>query len=237
MNTSNDTPRHAESGSPGVRQQIVDTALALAAKSSWEAVRLRDVADAAELQMADIHRHFREKEDVAEAFFDGADRAMIAAADEAGFRDLPSRERIERLIMAWLNALQPHRRTVRQMIANKLEPGHLHVQIPALLRISRTVQWVREASGRDATFLRRAVEETLLTSIYVSTFVYWMQDDSEGSERTRRLLVRSLARAESLERLVVFPARRSAPRQETGLPVEARETLPIRRTRPGAPAS
>jgi ubiquinone biosynthesis protein COQ9 len=229
MMTSNDTPGNAETDAPDHRQQIVDTALALAAESGWEAVRLRDVADAAGLQMADIHRHFREKEDVAEAFFDRADRAMVAAADETGFRDLPSRERIERMIMAWLDALQPHRRTVRQMIANKLEPGHLHVQIPALLRISRTVQWVREASGRDATFLRRAVEETLLTSIYISTFVFWMQDDSDESERTRRLLVRSLAGAESLERLVAFPARRSAPRPEAGLPVEATETLPIRR--------
>jgi ubiquinone biosynthesis protein COQ9 len=202
-------------GAHAVRERLIDAALALAQLEDWEAVRLRDVAEAADVPLSVLAQHFREKEDLVEAFFDRADRALLSMADDPLLPTLPSRARLHRLIMAWLDALAPHRDTVRQMIANKLEPGHLHVQIPALLRISRTVQWVREAAGRDAMFLRRAIEEAALTSIYVTTFVYWMRDTSENAEDTRRLLARNLERAEALERLMRWesapPARMSEP--------------------------
>jgi ubiquinone biosynthesis protein COQ9 len=214
MDTPIDTPQgprpDTTSTGPDPRDRIIDAALALAGDKHWEAVRLQDVAAAAGLQMTEVHRHFREKEDIVEAFFDRADRAMLAVADTDEFRRLSSRERIHRLIMAWLEALQPHRRIVRQMITCKLEPGHLHVQIPAVLRISRTVQWVREAAGRQATFVHRALEETALTSIYVSTFIYWMRDRSENTERTRRMLARTLERAESFEHMFAPPTPRRA---------------------------
>jgi ubiquinone biosynthesis protein COQ9 len=170
------------------RERIVDAALELAEARSWEAVRLHDVAAALEIGLEDVRVHFREKEDVAEAWFDRADRALLEHAASAEIQALPAGERLHPVMMAWLDALHAHRRVTRQMIAGKLEPGHLHVQIPALMRISRTVQWMREAAGRDATYLRRAAEETLTTGLYLTTFVYWMYDDSAGSQRTRRLL-------------------------------------------------
>ena len=71
------------------------------------------------------------------------------------------------------------------MIYGKMEPGHLHVQIPGVLRISRTVQWIREAAQLDATYVRRALEETGLTSIYLMTFFYWMKDDTPKSEKNK----------------------------------------------------
>ena len=101
--------------------------------------------------------------------------------------------------MTWLGALAAHKRVTRQIIFGKMEPGHLHVQIPALLRVSRTVQWFREAAHRDATYLRRALEESALTSIYLITFFYWLQDDSESATRTAALLDRLLSGAGRLQ--------------------------------------
>jgi ubiquinone biosynthesis protein COQ9 len=88
------------------------------------------------------------------------------------------------------------------MIYGKLEPGHIHIQFPALMRISRTVQWMREAAGRDATYFRRAVEETGLTTIYLATFIHWMSDNSPGAARTGRFLDACLSMAENLDRFV-----------------------------------
>ena len=184
------------------RQRIVDAALALAAQTHWERVRLFDVAARLGLSLNDIRQHFSEKEDLVEAWFDRADAAMLAAADTPGFHELGSGERIHTLIMAWLDALAPYRVVTRQMIVNKLEPGHLHVQIPGLLRVSRTVQWVREAAGRNASFVRRALEETALTSIYLASFAHWMSDDSVGSQKTRRFLESRLRDARRLDHLV-----------------------------------
>lgn len=178
--------------------KIVDNALELAELSSWEAVRLHDIAAALGIGLNDIRRYFREKEEIAEAWFDRADRAMLDSAKAPDFATLATRQRLQRLILAWLEALNVHKRVTREMIYHKLEPGHLHVQIPGLLRVSRTVQWLREAAGRNATFVRRALEETGLTSIYLLTFALWLHDDSAGAQRSTRFLERRLSEAERL---------------------------------------
>ncbi len=192
---------------PGdLRDRIVDTALALAEQRSWEAVRLHDVAAALGISLEDIRRQFREKEDLVDAWFDRADQAMLAVAAAPDFLALSTRQRLHRVIMHWLTALSPHRRVTRQMNLGKLEPGHLHIQIPGLLRISRTVQWMREAAQRDtASMAWRALEETATTGIYLMTFVHWMTDDSPQSARTAAFLDRRLQEAETLARRVSRP--------------------------------
>lgn len=187
---------------PVSREAIVDAALAVAEQSSWEAVRLYDVADHLGADLAAIQTHFREKEEVADAWFDRADEAMVAVAAEPRVQALPSSERLHYLIMVWLDALSAHRRVTREMIKGKLEPGHLHVQIPAVLRISRTVQWLREAARRDAAGLHRGLEETVLTSIFVTTFTGWLNDDSDASSVTRARLSRLLHGAAWMARWV-----------------------------------
>jgi hypothetical protein len=123
---------------------------------------------------------------------------MLQDAASPGHILLSRKERMHRAIMAWLDALAGHRQVTRQMILGKLEPGHFHIQLPGLMRISRTVQWMREAAGYDASFPRRAVEELAHTSIYLATFGYWMSDESPQSDRTRRFLDRQLNRANGL---------------------------------------
>lgn len=188
--------------------QIVDTAVDLGEQKSWEAVRLHDIAAALEITLEDVRAHVREKEDIVDAWFERADSAMLKAAEASGFVYLTPRERLHRLIMTWLGAFYPYRKTTRQMIYGKLEPGHFHIQVPGLMRVSRTVQWMREAANRDATFVRRALEETGLTTIYLAAFFHWMNDSSRGSTKTSRFLEGCLAVAENADRLMF--ARRGA---------------------------
>jgi AcrR family transcriptional regulator len=175
-----------------LKERIVDAALAIAARKSWEAVRLHDVTAELGITLNDVRAHFREKEEIVDAWFDRADAAMLNEAGKPDFLALPAEKRVHRLMMTWLAALAPYRRVTRQMIFNKLEPGHIHYQIVGLLRVSRTVQWMREAAHRDATLPWRALEETGLTSVYLATFFYWMFDESESSRRTAAFLERLL---------------------------------------------
>ncbi|MGH8651853.1 MAG: TetR/AcrR family transcriptional regulator [Gammaproteobacteria bacterium] len=177
-------------------QQMLDVALQLADGRSWESLRLHEVATAMGITLDEIREHYREKEDLVEAWFDRADSAALRDAATIEFQSLPTRERLHRIIMTWLQALAKHRRVTRQMIINKLEPGHLHFQIPALMRISRTVQWMREGAGLSASLPRRALEEAGLTSIYLATFICWMRDESPGSDDTRRFLDKLLTAAD-----------------------------------------
>ncbi|HXF66796.1 MAG TPA: TetR/AcrR family transcriptional regulator [Burkholderiales bacterium] len=185
-----------------LRERIVDAALELGERTSWEAVRLHDVADTLGITLDDVRHCFREKEDLVDAWFDRADAAMLRMAEAPGFAQLAPRERLQRLMMTWLETLAPHRKVTRQMILGKLEPGHIHILFPGILRVSRTVQWMREAAHRDATYLRRALEETGLTTIYLMTFFYWMNDDTPGASATSRFLEGWLAAAERLDRAV-----------------------------------
>jgi len=181
-----------------IEDTILDTAINLAEARTWESVRLYDIADTLGISLDNIRQHFREKEDLVEAWFDRADSAMLNQTTALDFDQQSSKEKFYQLITVWLDALSPHRRVTRQMIMNKLEPGHLHIQIPAVMRISRTVQWMREAAHRDATFIVRAIEETTLTGIYLATFSCWMRDDSQNSNKTRRLLTRLLDSADCI---------------------------------------
>lgn len=183
-------------------RHIINTALELANQRSWEAIRLHEVAAAAGISLEDIRRHFREKDAVIDAWFDRADAAMLEEAARTDFLPLPTRRRIERALFAWLGALHPYRRVTREMILSKCEPGHIHIQFPAVMRISRTVQWLREAAGVKDAFARRALAETVLTGIYLTVFIHWLNDDSADAERTRRLLDRLLTRAEWAARLL-----------------------------------
>ncbi|MDJ0806737.1 MAG: TetR/AcrR family transcriptional regulator [Gammaproteobacteria bacterium] len=177
------------------RERIVDAALSLAETKGWEEVRLHDVADSLSISLEDIRQEFSEKDQLVDAWFDRADSAMLQDAAEWKALEPSCRQRMHRVMMTWLSALSGHRRVTRQMILGKLEPGHIHIQIPGLMRISRTVQWMREAAGYDAGFPRRALEETIHTSVYLATFSYWMFDDSLNAERTSRFLQRQLSRA------------------------------------------
>ncbi|HLD14505.1 MAG TPA: TetR/AcrR family transcriptional regulator [Burkholderiales bacterium] len=194
-----------------LRDRIVDAALTLAEQSSWEAVRLHQVAAALNITLDDVRTHFREKEDIVDAWFDRADAAMLVEAARPEVAALPMRERLHHTLMAWLAVLATHRRPTRQMIVNKLEPGHVHYQIAGLLRVSRTVQWWREATGCRAALPRRAFEEVGHTGIYLTTFAYWMFDESEGTQRTAEFLNRLLGRAEEVEKICDWPRRHVKP--------------------------
>lgn len=170
------------------RKQILGAALTLAEQTGWESLRLHQVAQQLDCSLEEIRQHFAEKEAFTDAWFDAADAAMLQRAAQADGQALPHHERMTELLMAWLAALAPHRRVTRQMIAGKFEPGHVHVSLAGLLRVSRTVQWWREAAGCRESYLLRALAEVRHTAIYSMVFAHWMWDESEHAQNTRRLL-------------------------------------------------
>lgn len=179
-------------------EQIIEAALNIAERSSWEELRLFDIAQHLQTELIYIHTYFREKDEIIDAFFDRADKSMLETAAESETLQLNSQQRLHQLLMSWFKAIEKHRRVAREMIWGKLEPGHLHIQLPALMRISRTVQWWREAAHRSASYLQRALEETVLTAIYITTFIYWLYDESKDATATDRFLEKRLAQARGI---------------------------------------
>ncbi len=171
---------------------ILDTALLLAENCGWESLRLHDVAQEMGVSLTRIQRHYRQKDDLVEAWFDRADRAMLKAANSSDFLSMDKAGRLHQLIMAWLDELARHKTVSRDMLLYKFEPLHLHLQVLGLLRVSRTVQWFLEAAHSQTTHVSRIAEETGLTSLYLLTFSYWIMDRSEKQKNTRQFLKRRL---------------------------------------------
>ncbi len=182
---------------PDLATTILDTALQLAETRTWERLRLHDIAADLGITLDDIRTHFPQKDDLVEAWFDRADSIMLQSAASPEFFNLDMRERLQCIIMNWLDALAPHRKVTADMLLYKLEPAHIHLQVQGIMRISRTVQWFGEAAQQKSTHLRRILEEIGLTSIYLATFVHWMKDSSVNQQRTREFLEHRLREAES----------------------------------------
>ncbi len=176
--------------------QILDTALDIAESDSWENMHLYSVAQRLDISLELISQYFPQKDDIVEAWFDRADRAVLSISPSPEFLNRSVRERLQQVIMTWLDALSPHRRVTKQMLAYKFEFGHIHLQTLGIMRISRTVQWFREVARVNTTDLRRILEETGTTTIYLMTFAKWINDDSTGSQKTRNFLEQALIKAE-----------------------------------------
>jgi AcrR family transcriptional regulator len=176
--------------------RILDTALDLGERHGWDALHLYEIAQELGVSVADIGRCYDQKDALAEAWFDRADAALLAVPQTAGWMELAERERLAAAILAWLDALAAHRRLTAQMLRYKLQFDHLHLQALGLTRISRTVQWIREAARLPAAGWRRELQEVALTGIYLSTFAHWLRDDSPDAVRTRTFLDQLLALAE-----------------------------------------
>jgi AcrR family transcriptional regulator len=184
---------------PDPADRILEVALILAERGGWDALHLHEIAATMEIGLADIYRHYRQKDDLAETWFGRADLALVCATQREGWHSLSTRERLSLAILAWLEALTPHRRRLTaEMLCYKLQPEHLHLQAQGLLHISRTVQWIREAACLPAAGLRREAEEVVLTGIFLSTFGVWLHDSSPEAGHTQAWLDRQLRLAERL---------------------------------------
>jgi ubiquinone biosynthesis protein COQ9 len=191
------TPHEPPTAARGLADEILDTALKIGERDGWSAVRLHGIASEMGIALEDVHRHFEQKDALAEAWFDRADRAMVRASDIPGWSSLSERQRLFRAIWTWLEALAPHRRVTLSMLQYKFQPEHLHLQALGITRVSRTVQLIREAAALRTVGLRRELEEAALTSLYLATFAVWLNDGTPGSERSRELLDRLLGAAEA----------------------------------------
>lgn len=187
---------------PGdLADKILEAALVEAEAVGWEAVSLIEVAARLGLPAAAVLEHYRDANDVADAWFRRGWRAMLADKPR-GFAAWPARKRLSHCLLAWFDALAPHRRVTVQMLRTKAHPPHLHTWVPMLFDLSRTVQWWREAARLPAPYgSRRAqLEEIGLTALFLATLRVWAHDASDGQEATRRFLARRLGRAEGLLR-------------------------------------
>lgn len=192
-----------------LRARIIETAVDIAEDWGWYDIRLHHVAERLKLPLSAIRSEFRDGDAIADAWIAQGDHAMLAEPAK-GFAALPAEERLQISLEAWLDALAPRRKVTAEMFQAKLWPVHVHHNLKLITWTSRTVQWWREAALLDGKGQRRSIEEIGMTLIFLSTLARWCRDRSEGQERSKACLRRSLKRADGLMACAARPLRRAA---------------------------
>ena len=207
-----------------IEKLVVDAALAIAAKVGWEQLRLHAIADRTGLPLAEIGRHFRDVDAVANAWFSQARIAVLGLPhDELDGRSAD--ERIALALGAWLDCLAPHRRLAGEIFRHKLYASHPHHWVPMIFDLSRLVHDLLDVARVAGSGRLRRAQEIGLTAITLLTLAEWLRDDSPGQERSKLCLRGRLARAGRLARWISAAAQRTDP-QLPGEPTSA-PTPPI----------
>ena len=178
---------------------IFHRAVELAHHRSWQSFSIMELATSLNCSMTDIKCYFRSKDDIAELFFDRADEAMLSMTSADSYFTLSVDERLLECIMCWFQTLAPDKNLIREILTYKLELGHFHLQAHSITRISRTVQWFLEASGRKHKGICKTADEIAVTSAYLASFRFFLLDQSEGHKNTRTLLkqlIRKISRTQ-----------------------------------------
>lgn len=181
--------------SSDMASKIVDTALDLACETGWGALSLHEVAASRNLSLSDLRLQFRDKDAIADAWFDRALAAMLEPMPKKSAEE-PVSERLHMLLVRWFDALAPYRAVTCQMLDEKMHLPHPHHWAPMVFNLSRLIQWLRDAALLEAQGGRRQIEEIGLTAVFLATLAVWRRDSSPEQERTKEFLRRRLVRAD-----------------------------------------
>ena len=127
---------------------------------------------------AELDRHFPGGPlDVVRFFSAQADREMLKALEGQGLGAMRVRERVATAVRLRLNVIAPHREAVRRSLSFLALPGNAPA---ALACLYRTVDAIWHGIGDRSTDYNFYSKRLLLSGVFSSTLIYWLNDDSEG---------------------------------------------------------
>lgn len=164
-----------------LKDKLLESALLHAAFDGWSRRTLLNAAKDAGVDPATARRLFpRGGDSLLEWLDDWADRQMLAATEGEDLSQFPVRRRIARLARARLEALGQHREALRRAAVAHLLPGNV---LGSGRSLWQTVDRMWQAAGLGGDpaegfgyYSRRAT----LAGVLTATFLYWLQDQSEG---------------------------------------------------------
>ncbi|MCC3861428.1 COQ9 family protein [Pseudemcibacter aquimaris] len=125
------------------------------------------------------------------------DLAMLEIIKDAEFHDQKIREKITALVRARIEIETPHKEA-----ANRAAP---FVALPqnhyrALKILYRTVDLMWKAIGDQSTDFNYYTKRMTLSAVYSSTFLYWLNDESEDHQQTWEFLDRRIENVMQFEK-------------------------------------
>jgi ubiquinone biosynthesis protein COQ9 len=172
------------------RDRVVMAALPHVAFDGWSAVTLATAGSAAGLSGAETRSLFPGGgADAARHFVAMADRLMVSDLTRRDLGALRLRDKVALAVRLRLERWAPHREAVRRSVPAMVSAGPLS----AAAATYRTVDAIWRAVGDRSVDFNFYTKRALLAAVYASTFLYWLDDRSEGSAATWAFLDRRIA--------------------------------------------
>lgn len=118
-----------------------------------------------------------------------ADRRMLERIDRGALHTMRVRERIAALVRARLEVLGPHREAMRRATAARMLPGNAFT---ACQNLWRSADLIWATAGDEAEDYSYYTKRSLLAAVWISTFLFWLDDQSQDFEATRTFLDRRI---------------------------------------------
>lgn len=172
------------------RIRLLEATLSHVPFDGWTDASLRRAAEDAGLSAADVLDAFPGGAiEALELFLADADRKMIADLESADLAPLKVREKVLLAIRRRLERALPHREAVRRGLAALALPQNAPL---ALKSLYRTVDAVWFGIGDTSTDWNFYSKRAILAGVYGAAVLYWLDDRSEGQEKTWDFLARRL---------------------------------------------
>jgi ubiquinone biosynthesis protein COQ9 len=127
--------------------------------------------------------------ELVEAFSTWADQGMLAELEKRDLAAMKVRERVAAGVRVRLEQTEPHREAVRRALSFCALPRHAPLGLKCLYR---TVDAIWYAAGDRATDYNFYSKRLLLSGVFSSTLLFWLNDRSEGYGETWAFLERRI---------------------------------------------
>ena len=178
-----------------LKGRIIAATLRLAAEKPWDDVLMKDIAEAAAIDLAALRKEFPSKPAILSAFMRSVDDAVLVSAPKfTGAEN--ARDRIFDVVMARFDVLAPYKDALKSIAAAR------PMDMELVRRAMASQAWMLHAAGVRTDGLLGTSRVTGMASVYASVMQTWLDDDDPGSARTMAALDRRLKRGEQSMRML-----------------------------------
>jgi len=173
-----------------LRDELLQASLPHVAFDGWSPVVLRAAAKDIGIDPAlALNAYPGGPAELIQAFNAWADRRMLAELDKLDLAAMKVRERIAAGVRLRLTQVEPHREAVRRALSFCALPQNAALGLKCLYR---TVDAIWYAAGDRATDYNFYSKRLLLSGVYSSTLLFWLNDKSEGYSESWAFLERRI---------------------------------------------
>ncbi len=178
-----------------VKDRIINAALKLAAVQSWSFITIRDVANEAEIDLADFYEVFDGKDDIVTAYGRRLDLKVLQNFSDI-HPETPLRDLIFDIIMERFDLANKDREGLKSILNSmKSDPKQFFTALPQL---GCSMTKMLEVAGIDAYGPKGAMRVAGLTAAVAYVTKTWLEDESADLSKTMASLDKALERIESL---------------------------------------